>query len=171
MALETTYKGFSCSYGENQDTWNCPELEFWGCATLSALKVKIDLHERKKRKKAELVPAYRLDHEGKIALVHVSTLAEKPRAARQGYGDYDAKPGAAWVIREPDDRSKRQRSKESISDLVRNTPENVAMLHEYKRLREAYRAALKQADDYKKTIPRYTYDELAAHGATEAEEA
>lgn len=171
MALETAYKGFTVFYQENQDTWACHELEFWGCATLSALKTKIDLHERKKRKKAELVPAYRLDHDGKITLVHVSTLCEKPFKKTHQHERGIETNGSAWVIREPNDRSKRERSKERLDDLVRNTPENVAMLHEYKRLREAAEAARKEAEAYKATIPRYTYDELAAHGATEAEEA
>lgn len=171
MAAVIEYKGFQITYGENSDDWSCWDLEFYGGKTATAIKNKIDLHLRKSRKKAELVPVYRISHDGKISRVHVSTLCEKPRDPRPGYREYDREYGKAWVIQQADEKSKRQRSKERINDLVPDNPVNVAMLQEFKRRYDAAVAAKKDADDYARSIPRFTYDQLAATGATENDEA
>ncbi len=168
MSLSTTYKGHSCSYSENQDTWNCYELEFYGFATLTALKRKIDTHERKKRKLAELIPAYRISHDGKIDRVAISVIADKEVKQTQSF-QRGVTVGSAWVLRETREGLNKERSKESLDQLVPATPENETMLRTYRTLREEAEAARNAAKDFAETIPRFTYDELVAAGVTLAD--
>jgi hypothetical protein len=172
MSLSTEYKGWTCSYSENQDTWGCHELEFWGCATLTALKRKIDVHERRKRKLAETIPAYRINHDGKVDEVFITVIAEKEVVATHSF-QRGVTPGAVWVVRETPETPKhyahKERSKEKVSDLIPHTPENLAMIRELGRLKGIAEAARKAAQTYSETIPRFTYSAIVDAGVTIAE--
>lgn len=168
MSLSTTYKGRTCSYSENQDTWDCYDLEFYGFATLTALKRKIDTHERKKRKLAELIPAYRIDYSGSVDRVAISVIADKEVKQTHSF-QRGVTPGSAWVLREAPTGRTKERSKETLDRLVPATPENEVMLRTYRTLREQAEAARKAAEAFGKTIPRFTYDELVAAGVTLAD--
>lgn len=152
MSLETTHNDHTISYNENNDVWQCRELDL-SAKTLSTLKTKINDFDAKERK---------LGKNG-VALLYLgdwkNTDGVKVRATMLNKAMEDGSNHAAVWISYIDSKT---REKTGIHALVLDTPENHAVLAEAKNLEADAALLSKKAAAMRQNIKRLTVEELKA---------
>lgn len=158
--FQIEYKGFTCEFSENDESWMVIGLDNFATrtASLKAAKAKIDdiLKEDRKVKDlpAFLIPSNTLLDGTDIESCVIFLLAPPEKG---GYGDEDRdeKIRSAWVRRE-----KKSREKVSFKRLA---PADAApQIEEAKRLSQIAVDARKAADDAWLAIPRLTAADIIA---------
>lgn len=155
MTIETEHRGYKISYAENEDVWRCWDLEE-DAPTLSALKRKIDKHDKARRTATEVIPAVRISSGGGLSQVSIHMLAEAPSDRK--YGEH---AGKAWVYTDLTERKGRDKVK--LDELAAPAhPDTAAALEAYRQAVAEEREARARTLAALKVIPRFTYEVLAA---------
>lgn len=148
--IQTDHNGYRITYSENADVWHCLELKL-EAAKLSTLKSKINATLAQARK-VESVPAF-------IAKNYQHHFEPCTIVSLDQGGE------AAWVM------VGKQRSKEALSDLVLDTPENREAMAAAQQLAKEAERAWDLSRKAREALPRATASQLGLAPATDATEA
>lgn len=128
---EFEYKGYKVRYSDNDDSWNCSDLEIWNAKTPQAVARRIDAIMTKKRKTIENVDSILIDFNGAKKPVQIIGIAKTSR--------YDEARGffSVWIS---EDKRRKKAETDKLIDL--DHPDTAARLMEH----EAALTALKKAE-------------------------
>lgn len=157
--IETEHRGFKIRFSENQEVWMCYDLDFESPSLLK-IRQRIDAHERKKRKKAELVQVWFIDYHSAPHLAWVSSVDE-PNTSRYG-------TDRCWILVEPATAGgKRERLKVDVKSLAPDTEETRQLVTRLVAAIKSRRVAEQSATDAMAAIPRFTREALLSAGVNE----
>lgn len=167
MSLETEYRGYTIRYSENEDRWNCYEVDKKGAVTLSDMKKRIDAMHLKMRKEAS-VPCFEIKRrEGKdtwdVGLIEAKLIDYvKPRyegGSWTGKPQYIADHRVATVAKRPGS-TRAARQEVYLSTLVPDTDEVHSAIFKANKLGHEAHLAATAFRDAVEAIPRLTLDDI-----------
>ena len=156
MAIETEHKGYEIRYSENEDCWNCYDLDVTG-TSLSRIKAAID-KELLKIRKASAVDVIQLSaaHSSERKTTEVRAVDARPVGRRT----YNATPGWDYEIGVMTP-GKRGKSFVKASSLAEPTPEVFEQIKAARALQAEADKAEKLAREAWEAIPRISHEYVA----------